>query len=69
MKEEKLKSNNILLTNIFPHILIYSKFNNAKWAVEAGLNAGLIPKLTDFGSSGTYLLQDVCKKPVAIFKA
>ncbi len=56
MKEEKLKSNNILLSNIFPHILIYSKFNNAKWAVEAGLNAGLIPKLTDFGSSGTYLL-------------
>ena len=27
--------------------------------VEAALNTGIIPKLTDFGTQGTYFLEDI----------
>lgn len=29
---------------------------------------GITPKLTDFGTQGTYILEDLNHKPVAIFK-
>lgn len=29
---------------------------------------GITPKLTDFGTQGTYILEDINHKPVAIFK-
>ncbi|CAD8163780.1 unnamed protein product [Paramecium pentaurelia] len=43
-------------------------FQNAKWAVEGAFMKGITPKLTDFGTQGTYILEDLNHKPVAIFK-
>lgn len=36
--------------------------------MEAALNTGIIPKLTDFGTQGTYFLEDIQRNPIAIFK-
>ncbi|CAD8206792.1 unnamed protein product [Paramecium pentaurelia] len=44
------------------------KFQNAKWAVEGAFMKGITPKLTDFGTQGTYILENQNHKPVAIFK-
>ncbi|CAD8155101.1 unnamed protein product [Paramecium pentaurelia] len=44
------------------------QFQNAKWAVEGAFMKGITPKLTDFGTQGTYILEDLNHKPVAIFK-
>ncbi|CAD8113795.1 unnamed protein product [Paramecium sonneborni] len=44
------------------------QFQNAKWAVEGAFLRGITPKLTDFGTQGTYILENQNHKPVAIFK-
>ncbi|CAD8067503.1 unnamed protein product [Paramecium sonneborni] len=44
------------------------EFQNAKWAVEGAFMTGITPKLTAFGTQGTYILEDQNHKPVAIFK-
>ncbi|CAD8095628.1 unnamed protein product [Paramecium primaurelia] len=44
------------------------QFQNAKWAVEGAFMKGITPKLTDFGTQGTYILENQNHKPVAIFK-
>ena len=36
--------------------------------IEQGFKKGLKPKLTDDGTSGTYLMRGVAKKPLAVFK-
>jgi hypothetical protein len=36
--------------------------------IEMGFQKGLKPKLTDDGTSGTYLMRGVAKKPLAVFK-
>lgn len=46
----------------------HKKFMKAKWEVEAALNAFITPKLTDFGTSGTYILESRSRDAVAIFK-
>ena len=37
-------------------------------AIEQGFDAGLKPKLTYDGTSGTYFLKDACRNPRAVFK-
>ncbi|CAD8117865.1 unnamed protein product [Paramecium sonneborni] len=44
------------------------QFQNARWAVEGAFMIGITPKLTDFGTQGTYILENQNHKPVAIFK-
>ena len=36
--------------------------------IEQGMEKGLVPKLTDEGTSGTYILRGVNKEPIGIFK-
>ena len=36
--------------------------------IESGFKKGLKPKLTDDGTSGTYLMRGISKKPLAVFK-
>jgi hypothetical protein len=45
------------------------RFHEVKSRVEAALNTGIIPKLTDFGTQGTYFLEGISREPIAIFKA
>jgi len=64
--------NNSYMINIF-HILdeespAGQRFNEAKSRVEAALNNGITPKLTDFGTQGTYFLECISREPVAVFK-
>lgn len=37
-------------------------------SIRQGFNSGLIPKLTDDGTSGSYAMRNVKKERIAIFK-
>lgn len=43
-------------------------FHEVKSKVEAALNSGIVPKLTDFGTQGTYFLESIAREPLAVFK-
>lgn len=54
--------------DVYGSISCHKKMRELLEKIRQGFNSGLIPKLTDDGTSGAYFLRNLDKKNIAIFK-
>mgnify|MGYP006085358421 CR=1 FL=1 len=66
VKDHDVSSGNYI--DVFGSMQCPKELQSAIRDIERGFKKGLKPKLTDDGTSGTYLMRGVSKKPVAVFK-
>lgn len=60
----KMKSDKMIATLLGNDTIIKPEID----AINMALFKGITPKMTEFGTSGSYILQGIDKKPIAIFK-
>ena len=66
VKEQDVSSDNYI--DIFGSMQCPQQLQSAIREIEKGFKKGLKPKLTDDGTSGTYLMRGISRKPLAVFK-
>lgn len=66
VKDQDVSSGNFI--DIFGSMQCPQELQEAIKDIEQGFKKGLKPKLTDDGTSGTYLMRGISKKPLAVFK-
>jgi hypothetical protein len=66
VKDQDVSSGNYI--DVFGSMQCPPELQEAIKEIEQGFKKGLKPKLTDDGTSGTYLMRGVSKKPIAVFK-
>ena len=66
VKEQDVSSDNYI--DIFGSMQCPQQLQSAIKEIEKGFKKGLKPKLTDDGTSGTYLMRGISRKPLAVFK-
>jgi hypothetical protein len=66
VKDQDVSSGNYI--DVFGQLQCPEQLQTAIKEIEQGFKKGLKPKLTDDGTSGTYLMRGVSKKPLAVFK-
>jgi hypothetical protein len=66
VKDYDVSSGNYI--DVFGSMQCPQELQSAIKDIESGFKKGLKPKLTDDGTSGTYLMRGISKKPVAVFK-
>lgn len=54
--------------DVYGSVYCHDKMKRVLKQIRKGFNSGLVPKLTDDGTSGTYKIRDENKEIVAIFK-
>jgi hypothetical protein len=66
VKDQEVSSGNYI--DVYGSMQCPQDLQTAIKEIEQGFKKGLKPKLTDDGTSGTYLMRGVSKKPLAVFK-
>jgi hypothetical protein len=66
VKDHDVSSGNYI--DVFGSMQCPQELQSAIRDIEKGFKKGLKPKLTDDGTSGTYLMRGISKKPLAVFK-